>query len=54
MGIFHTCALVGAGGVKCWGQNDFGQLGTGNTTEAELMPVDVELGPGVCAGSGRV
>ncbi len=32
-GSQHTCALVGnPGTVRCWGENTFGQLGTGNTT----------------------
>lgn len=35
----HTCAVVN-GGAKCWGSNQFGQLGDGSTTD-RLIPTDV-------------
>jgi alpha-tubulin suppressor-like RCC1 family protein len=39
-GVFHTCALSTAGGVRCWGQNSFGQLGDDSFTDRAL-PTDV-------------
>jgi len=39
----HTCALMTSGGVRCWGANDFGQLGDGMAPVFALTPPDRDL-----------
>ncbi|MFL2957167.1 MAG: putative Ig domain-containing protein [Candidatus Thalassarchaeaceae archaeon] len=54
-GLYHYCAIINTGDVKCWGYNAYGQLGLGNTT-SPWGNVDGHMGdnlPSVDLGSGR-
>ena len=44
-GSHHTCALLAAGTLKCWGNNDFGQIGDGTKT-TRPSPVTVKSAAG--------
>ena len=49
VGLNFNCARMATGDVRCWGLNDFGQLGLGNTTNigddpGEMPPASVALG----------
>ncbi len=65
VGIYHTCALLAEGAIKCWGSNGLGELGQGDMVrrgdDAGEMGVNllaIDLGPGrtcksIAAAIGR-
>ncbi len=52
LGGYHTCVLLTEGGVKCWGDNEFGQMGISRWNPwipVQLnYPVDIDLGSSEC------
>ena len=48
-GGFHTCAILDNGDVKCWGYDNFGQLGDGGTN----TDIDTPSSTPIDLGTGR-
>ena len=49
----HNCVVQGAGTVKCWGSNGYGQLGNGTNTDAHtVVPVAGQSSAIAVAGGG--
>ena len=53
-GHYHTCVILDDGSVKCWGRNDNGQLGYGDSNTRGNSPGSMgDNLPAVDLGSGR-
>jgi alpha-tubulin suppressor-like RCC1 family protein len=53
-GYTHSCAILLDGSVKCWGANDYGQLGLGDITSRGYQPGQMGAAlPTVNLGTGR-
>ena len=50
-GHSHTCAILQDGTLKCWGQDNKGQVGDGGTNSDQSSPVTINLGSGRTADS---
>lgn len=44
-GSDYACGVATTGNIECWGENYYGQLGDGSTTNRN-KPTDVRVGPG--------
>lgn len=48
----HACAIVGGGRIRCWGSNQYGQLGNGSTTNSATPVVVSGITDAVAVSAG--
>ncbi|MDQ6805711.1 MAG: chromosome condensation regulator, partial [Actinomycetota bacterium] len=53
LGVYHTCALLSGGQVRCWGSGVEGELGYPNTVSVGATGTPASAGP-VELGPGRI
>ena len=46
-GQYHTCVLLDDGNIKCWGRNNYGQLGIESTTQSTSPTSNLSLGTNI-------
>ena len=52
-GFYHTCALLDNASVKCFGRNNYGQLGIDSTTNMVDDSGEMAQLTGINLGTGR-
>jgi alpha-tubulin suppressor-like RCC1 family protein len=52
-GYYNSCALLANGTAKCWGYNQYGQLGNGTTTDSRTPVVVSGLTNAVAIAAGQ-
>src|SRR5205823_12251684 len=53
-GIFHQCALMQDATVRCWGENDYGQLSGGTSSSPPDTPNPTPVAVGALTGATGV
>src|SRR5438128_9803607 len=54
VGSAHTCEILDDGSVRCWGLNNFAQLGDGTFVNKSAPVTVTGLGPAVSIAAGDV
>lgn len=52
-GRFHSCAVTSGGAPWCWGENEYGHVGVGSTTD-QLRAVQVRQGKSALTGVSAI